>query len=291
MYVKEMECFLGIDIGSSSSKGVVIDREKRLLSQRVIHTKPKHSDGVDIILQSITDSLQSSFNPGVFKEVIKHCVGTGYGRNNVACADNVVTEITCHARGVHYYFPGVKTVIDIGGQDSKVIRIDGEGKVLDFVMNEKCAAGTGRFLEAACRILKIPLEELGALSKRATTSCKISSTCVVFAESEIISKLAEGVEPASVAKGIHQAMISRLLGMGKRIDIQPPLVFTGGVARNEGMVQELMDQLGIQKRDIGVPEEPKITGALGAALLALEDWQKGNGHETTKRKNSLIHGN
>jgi len=267
-----MEYFLGIDIGSSSTKGVVIDKEKRILAKQVIRTKPKHSDGVDIVLQSIIEDLRSNVNPGISGEDIKHCVGTGYGRNNVECADGVITEITCHARGVHYYFPRVKTVVDIGGQDSKVIRVGEAGKVLDFVMNEKCAAGTGRFLEAACRILKVPLEELGALSQRARTACKISSTCVVFAESEIISRLAEGIESESVAKGIHQAMVSRVLAMGKRIDIRLPLVFTGGVASNEGMVQEVIDQLGIQKTDLWVPEEPKITGALGAALLAWEEW-------------------
>ncbi|MGD2088853.1 MAG: acyl-CoA dehydratase activase [Candidatus Aminicenantes bacterium] len=266
-----MECFLGIDIGSSSTKGVVIDKEKRILAKQVIHTKPKHSDGVDIVLQSIIDDLRSNFNPGISKEDIKHCVGTGYGRNNVDCADKVITEITCHARGVHYFYPAVETVIDIGGQDSKVIRVDGGGKVLDFVMNEKCAAGTGRFLEAACRILKVPLAELGALSQQANTACKISSTCVVFAESEIVSKLAEGIEAESVAKGLHQAMIARLLGMGKRIGIRPPLVFTGGVARNQGMIQEIMEQLGIPETDLWVPAEPEITGALGAALLALEE--------------------
>jgi predicted CoA-substrate-specific enzyme activase len=275
--VNAMECFLGIDIGSSTSKGVAIDGEKRILAKCVIHTKPKHSDGVDIIIETLINDLNSIFNPQVSREDIKYCIGTGYGRSNVPFADKVITEITCHAKGVHYYFPKAKTVIDIGGQDSKVIRIDEEGKVLDFVMNEKCAAGTGRFLEAACKILKVPLEELGELSLQAETACKINSTCVVFAESEIISRLSEGTARESVAKGIHQAMISRLLGMGKRTGIHSPLVFTGGVARNNGMVRELMEQLGLQTTELRIPEEPKITGALGAALLALEEYKhRGN---------------
>jgi predicted CoA-substrate-specific enzyme activase len=268
----EHEYFLGIDIGSSSTKGVLIDKEKQLIAKQVIHTKPKHSDGVDIILEAIMAEIKAALAHSVSAKDIKHCVGTGYGRSNIDCANQVITEITCHARGVNYYFPEAKTVIDIGGQDSKVINVDREGKVLDFVMNEKCAAGTGRFLEAACRILKIPLEELGPLSARATTACKISSTCVVFAESEIISKLAEGADPESVAKGIHQAMISRLLGMGKRIGLHPPVVFTGGVARNEGMVQEVRTQLNLGEDELWIPTEPKITGALGAALFALEEW-------------------
>jgi predicted CoA-substrate-specific enzyme activase len=275
--VKAMECFLGIDVGSSTTKGVVIDGEKRILAKRVIHTKPKHSDGVDIIIESIINDLHSSFNSQVSREDIKYCIGTGYGRSNIPFADKVITEITCHAKGVHHYFPEAKTVIDIGGQDSKVITIDSDGKVLDFVMNEKCAAGTGRFLEAACKILKISLEELGTISRKAASTCKISSTCVVFAQSEIISKLSEGVQREAIARGIHHAMVSRLLSMGKRIGINSPAVFTGGVAKNQGMVEEVMNQSGIQKNALWTPGEPKITGALGAALLALEEWNNRNG--------------
>ncbi|UCH98255.1 MAG: 2-hydroxyglutaryl-CoA dehydratase [Candidatus Aminicenantes bacterium] len=273
-----MEFFLGIDIGSSSTKGVILDMEKNILAKRVIRTKPKHSDGVEIIIESIIKDIRSSLNSSnreVSREDIKHCIGTGYGRNNIDCADKVITEITCHAKGANYYFPYAKTVIDIGGQDSKVIRIDNEGKVIDFVMNDKCAAGTGRFLEAACKILKVPLEEFGKISRRATSPCKISSTCVVFAESEIISKLAEGVKSESIAKGIHHAMVSRLLSMGKRIRIHPPIVFTGGVAENEGMVEEVVTLLGIEKTAMWVPDEPKIIGALGAALFAYEEWNGG----------------
>ncbi len=263
-----MEYFLGIDIGSSSSKGVLLDAEKRIAAKQVIHTKPKHSDGVDIILESILKE-----HPHIAREDIKYCIGTGYGRNNVEIAGSAVTEITCHARGVNYYFPHAGTVIDIGGQDSKVISIDAEGKVIDFIMNEKCAAGTGRFLEAACKILKIPLEELGNLSMKAVSACKINSTCIVFAESEIISKLAEGADSESVARGIHQAMVSRLLSMGMRIGIHPPVIFTGGVAKNMGMVEEVKIQLGIKPEDLRIPPEPKITGALGAALLAMEAYR------------------
>jgi predicted CoA-substrate-specific enzyme activase len=275
--VKAMECFLGIDVGSSTTKGVVIDGEKRILAKRVIHTKPKHSDGVDIIIESIINDLRSSFNSQVPWEDIKYCIGTGYGRSNIPFADQVITEITCHAKGVHHYFPEAKTVIDIGGQDSKVIAIDSDGRVLDFVMNEKCAAGTGRFLEAAGKILKISLEELGTISRKAASTCKISSTCVVFAQSEIISKLSEGIPREAIARGIHHAMVSRLLSMGKRIGINPPAVFTGGVAKNQGMVEEVMNQSGIQKNALWTPGEPKITGALGAALLALEEWNNRNG--------------
>ena len=270
-----MNYFLGIDIGSSSTKGVVLDTEKRILAKKIIHTKPKHSDGVEIIIQSILKDLETLFKRRVSGKDIKYCVGTGYGRNNIECAHKVITEITCHAKGVNYYFPYAKTIIDIGGQDSKVINIDGDGKVMDFVMNEKCAAGTGRFLEAACRILKVSLDDLGKISMKAAAPCKISSTCVVFAESEIISKLAEGIPGEAVAKGIHQAMVSRLISMGKRVGVHPPIVFTGGVAKNNGMVEEVMNQMGIQKGDLSIPEEPKITGALGAALFALEEWSNG----------------
>ena len=272
-----MDLFLGIDIGSSSTKGVVVDGAGEVQASCIIRTKPRHRDGVEIILDSLLVDLEAALDGPVGREDIRYCVGTGYGRSNVECADKVLTEISCHARGVHRHFPAARTVIDIGGQDSKVIRIDEEGNVLDFVMNEKCAAGTGRFLEAVSKILRVRLEDLGELSRGAAGLCKISSTCIVFAESEIISRLAEGTAPESVARGVHQAMVSRLLSMGKRVGLTEPVVFSGGVAENVGMVDEVIHQLNIPAASLLIPPQPKLTGALGAALFARDT----AGHQAT----------
>ncbi len=265
-----MGYFLGVDIGSASTKGVVLDENNQIVAQKTIRTKPKHREGIEILCNSLRLALSQEKIQGD----ILYCIGTGYGRNNISLANKVVTEISCHARGVHYYFPQVKTIIDIGGQDSKVICINEKGNVDDFVMNEKCAAGTGRFLELVSKILQIPLEDLGKVSMQASYTCKISSTCVVFAESEIISRLAEGVEQEAILKGVHAAVVSRVLGMAKRIGIKPPVVFTGGVGKNLGIIHEVIQQLGIRDEELLLPENPQITGALGAAILAKEEYTR-----------------
>jgi predicted CoA-substrate-specific enzyme activase len=265
-----MKYFLGIDIGSTSSKGVVINPESVILSSHTICTKPKHSDGVKIILDLIGQDIKNSLGQEFCREDF-FCVGTGYGRSNVYCADKIITEITCHAKGAHYFYPNVKTVIDIGGQDSKVIGVNENGEVLDFVMNEKCAAGTGRFLDAASKILHVPVEELGDKTLEAKSICKINSTCVVYAKSEILLKIAEGEDKESIIKGMHAALAARTLNMGKRVGIKSPIVFTGGVAKNKGMVEALIELTGFQRNEIIIPSDPQIVGAFGAALFAREE--------------------
>jgi predicted CoA-substrate-specific enzyme activase len=267
-----MGYFLGIDIGSTLAKGVLLDEAGAILVQKHIRTKPQHNESVKLLLEAIQSAMGFTGESRDLRDQLLACVGTGYGRNNIDIAQKSVTEIQCHARGVWHFFPTVRTIIDIGGQDSKVIRLEAGGRVSDFVMNEKCAAGTGRFLEMAGKIFKVPLAELGPISLRAKTVAQISSTCVVFAESEIISLLAEGTPYESIIRGIHCSVVSRLLGMGQRIGLVPPLVFTGGVAENRGIVAEIITQLGIQPQEIQVPTEPKYTGALGAAILAREGY-------------------
>jgi predicted CoA-substrate-specific enzyme activase len=194
-------------------------------------------------------------------------VATGYGRTAVGFADKKVTEITCHARGVSHLMPEARTVIDIGGQDSKAMRVDGEGRVTDFVMNDKCAAGTGRFLEVMARALELPLDDLGSLSLASRNPCLISNLCTVFAESEVVFLRGEGRAREDIAAGIHAAIASRVAVMVSQMGLEETVVLTGGVARNRGVVRALRDDLQLTVR---VPEHPQLTGALGAALIAAE---------------------
>lgn len=198
---------------------------------------------------------------------VGHTVATGYGRASLPFADEAVTEITCHARGVRHFFPDVRTVVDIGGQDSKVIVLDGSGAVVDFAMNDRCAAGTGRFLEIVSRILDLDLDQLGEAAASATRAVEITSMCAVFAESEVIGLLARGTLRQDVLAGVHASIAQRVASLASRLKVGPPAVFTGGVARNQGMVEAVGRALGLE---LAVPPEPQMTGAIGAALLACE---------------------
>ncbi|MBI4304628.1 MAG: 2-hydroxyglutaryl-CoA dehydratase [Chloroflexi bacterium] len=198
---------------------------------------------------------------------IDYVVSTGYGRANVKFANDQVTELTCHARGARHFCPDVHTVIDIGGQDSKVIHINDQGQVENFVMNDKCAAGTGRFLEVMAGALQVNLEGLGELSLRSQIEVDVSSMCTVFAESEVISLFAAGHNQADIASAVHRAIARRIVGMVGQIGARGKVAMTGGVAKNIGVVRALEKKLGTA---ILVPEEPQINGALGAAIIAAE---------------------
>ena len=199
---------------------------------------------------------------------LDYVVSTGYGRHGLSFANKSVTEIMCHAKGAHFMIPETRTIVDIGGQDSKAIAVDEHGAVKDFAMNDKCAAGTGRFLEVMAGVLEVgSVDNMGPLSLKGEYPCRISSTCTIFAESEVISLRAEGRSREDLIAGVHRAVASRVGMMAKRLRISPELVFTGGVAKNIGMKAALEEEFGM---GIMVPEEPQITGALGAALIAAE---------------------
>ena len=195
---------------------------------------------------------------------ITYVIATGYGRMNVPFADRQVTELTCHARGVAEQFPGVRLTIDVGGQDAKALRIK-DGKLIDFVMNDKCAAGTGRFLDITAAALGLKVEDLGDISARASAKAVISSTCTIFAEHEVVSCLSEGIPVENIIAGLHDSIASRVAKMARKLRVEPDVVFTGGVAKNKGVIKAMEDNLGCP---ILVPDEPLISGALGAALLA-----------------------
>ncbi len=252
---------MGIDSGSTSTNAVLLNEKKEILASAVLRTGAKSGDSADRVRAMVLEKA------GLTPEDVSLVVSTGYGRVSIPFADKDVTEISCHAKGAHFLNPEIRTILDIGGQDSKAIHLDENGNVKDFVMNDKCAAGTGRFLEMMARTLEIPIEELGPLSLKSNESLTISSMCTVFAESEVISLIAQNKEPADIAHGIHEAIVSRAMSLIKRVGAEPGFMMTGGVAKNEGVIDVLQKRLGAS---VWRYEEPEIVGALGAALFGLE---------------------
>lgn len=251
----------GVDIGSLTAKSVILDETGKLLTFSIVHQGLVNEEAA---LRSLDQALDKA---GLRREDLGYIVTTGYGRTLVSFGDRNVTEISCHAYGAHYLNPEVRTVIDIGGQDSKVIAIDGGGRVVSFNMNDKCAAGTGRFLEVMCRALGVALEDMGELSLKSQNPAHVSSLCTVFAESEIISLAAQGYPKVDIIAGIHEAIGRRIFSLLKSVSIRPRVMMSGGVAKNKGVVKVLERLLGTE---IFIPPEPQIVGALGAALFALE---------------------
>lgn len=250
----------GVDIGSTSSKVVLLEDGETILSKVIIPVGAGSSGPARAFEQSIREVNLS-------REDLKRVIATGYGRTHFPGADQQITEITCHARGVYKLVPGVKTIIDIGGQDAKAIGIGKGGTVSNFIMNDKCAAGTGRFLEVMSRILEINIEDLADLAASAKNEVSISNTCTVFAESEVISQLSRGSSREDVAAGIIKSVVGRVAGLVKRIGVQSEVVMTGGVCLN-GMIVKVMEK----ELSAPVMASPmaQLTGALGAALLAFE---------------------
>jgi predicted CoA-substrate-specific enzyme activase len=223
--------------------------------------------GANVILAAQAAFDTALADAGVREEEVEYVVGTGYGRYKVTFGNRQVTEISCHGRGGAHMFPGTRTVIDMGGQDTKAIRVSADGEIEDFCMNDKCAAGTGRFLGAASAALEIPLPELGPTALRAERAVKISTTCTVFAESEILSWLGKGRKVEDILLGVHQSIASRSIGLLRRVGIESEVTFTGGVAKNEGMIRTLEKGLGVE---LNVSEDSHYMGALGAALFAMD---------------------
>lgn len=248
----------GIDIGAATTKAV-IRGEDHVLSFSVIPTGHSVAQAIASVFDSALAKAGHTFDD------LKYIVSTGYGRRAVPFANKAVSEIICHAAGVSAMLQQARTIIDIGGQDSKVIGLDEGGHVNNFIMNDKCAAGTGRFLEVIAGVLNLKIDEVGSISLTSTNACTISSTCTIFAESEVVSLRAEGRSREDLIAGIHRAMAHRLVIMGKSVGYRKSVVFTGGVAQNIGVKKALEDEIGME---ILIPEEPQIMGALGAALLA-----------------------
>lgn len=242
------------------TKVVIIDTDEKICARVETHTGAEHRRLANKVMEAALEQANLPFSE------ISYVVATGYGRINVPFADRQITELTCHARGVVSFFPSVRTALDIGGQDAKGLKLK-DGKLIDFVMNDRCSAGTGRFLEVIARALGLKLEELGNISLKSTNKVNISNTCTVFAQQEVASRLSEGVPIEDIVAGLHEAIASRAVRMMRVLKIEPDVVFTGGVAKNIGVVKAVKENL---EYEVLVPEDPLISGALGAALLGKE---------------------
>ncbi len=251
---------IGIDVGSTTTKAVLIDSSGAILAKSLMQTGASAVQAVDKVLGEISSMS------GISLENIP-AVSTGYGRARVELPHRTVTEITCHSVGVHRLNPDIRLLIDVGGQDAKVIRIGPSGRPDDFELNDKCSAGTGRFLEVMARVLEVSIDELGLLALKSTSPSSISSTCTVFAESEVIGRIGAGDSPADIAAGLHASMTSKIVALSKRVGFAEPVCVTGGVALNPAFRHYLSKQLGTE---LWIPDIPQLTGALGAAVIALQ---------------------
>ena len=252
--------FAGIDIGSTVTKAVIIDADAAVCAHVIGPTGPEHRRLANRVMEEALERANLSFDD------ISYVVATGYGRVNVPFADREITELTCHATGIVSLFPDVRLAIDIGGQDAKGLQIK-NGRLANFVMNDKCAAGTGRFLDVIASTLGLRVEELGDISLKSTNKVGISSTCTVFAQQEVVTRISEGVLLPDILAGLHDAIANRVARMAMRLRIEPDVVLTGGVAKNIGVVNAMKENLGCE---ILVPEDPLLSGALGAALVGKE---------------------
>ncbi len=249
---------VGIDIGSITTKAAILKNGNLILEQIIPTGYNAEKAALNIFKKILSDM---NFDPSQINAVVT----TGYGRKSASFADKTVTEIMCHAAGAHFMNPSVRSVIDIGGQDSKAIVIDESGNVKDFAMNDKCAAGTGRFLEVMARAMEIDLNDFGEFSLQAENPAKISSLCTVFAESEVISLISSGEKRENIIAGIHQSISSRVMAMAGRIGITAPVMMTGGVAKNIGVVRAIEEKSG---KKIEISEKAQVAGAIGAAIVA-----------------------
>lgn len=255
----------GVDVGSTQTKAVILNDRREIIASVLIPTGA-------YVTQAAERAFQEALNKArLNREEIGCVVGTGYGRYKVTFGDLQITEISCHARGAHFLYPGTRTVIDMGGQDTKAIKIGKDGDVMDFQMNDKCAAGTGRFLAASAEVLGLPLDEIGEVALKAGNPVRLSSVCAVFVESDIMSYLAQNKTVEDILGGVHSAIAARTVSLVRRVGVEEQITFTGGVARNIGMIQALETKLQVK---LNVGEDSHFAGAIGAALFALERVEK-----------------
>lgn len=256
-----MKYAAGVDVGSTQTKAVIIDEDRCIVARALTDTGAN-------VQQAAQSAFDTACNDGrIDPNSVRFVIGTGYGRFKVTFGDKQVTEISCHGRGAVHMFPKTGTVIDMGGQDSKAIRVKPDGEIIEFCMNDKCAAGTGRFLGAAAMALGMGLGDLGPVSLRSTKPVKISTTCTVFAEAEVLSWLGKGKSVEDILWGVHKSIASRSYGLLRRTGINGEITFTGGVAKNPGMIKALEEALG---KPLNVSDDSHYMGALGAALFAMD---------------------
>jgi predicted CoA-substrate-specific enzyme activase len=270
--------FAGIDVGSTMTKAVILN--KGIVASIVGPTGPEQRRLANKVMEEALSQAALSF------QAITYVVSTGYGRINVPFADKQFTEISCHAKGIVSLFPNAKTIIDIGGQDIKAIKIDATGKTTDFVMNNKCAAGSGRFIEVIADTLGVALDKVGEVSLQSKNPAKISNICTIWAQQEVAAGLAQGIPVSDLLAGVHHSLADRICRMVNRLRVEEAIIVTGGGAKNKGLLKTLSEQLG---HEILVPEEPLITGALGAALIGKEIVEQAKqNHRPLKTKERIL---
>ena len=263
--------YVGCDVGSLTGEAVII-KDDSIIRYEIIRVRPRpEQTALEVTKKALTEAKMSF-------DDIDYCVSTGYGREKIPFAQSSISEISCHGRGAQWANPSVRTIIDIGGQDAKVIKVDKLGYMVDFVMNDKCAAGTGRFLEGMAKVLGAELEDLAALSSGAASPVALTKTCTVLSQFEVLYMLNDGVDRANIAAGINRAMAERISKLVNRVGIKEGVAITGGVAKNFAVVQSLMEVLRVEFVSLG-DVDPQIVGALGAALFAKEraerEYEKG----------------
>jgi len=249
----------GCDVGSLTAKAIIL-RDGQVLASHVIRGQTNPEESAKTVLEIVLSKA------GMSMDAVEYCIGTGYGRKKIPFVNDVMSEISCHGMAVQWLVPSVRTIIDVGGQDAKAIRVDENGDVVRYVYNDKCASGTGRFLEIMSSALAVSLEDLGRISLESENPIKISNQCTVFAETEVISQLNNGAKMPDLINGLHRAMAHRVASLARSIEVEKEVAMSGGVAKNIGMYKALEDVLGV--RFLKPDSDPQINGALGAALFA-----------------------
>jgi (R)-2-hydroxyacyl-CoA dehydratese activating ATPase len=268
----------GVDVGSTQTKAIILSEDRKIMGRSLINT------GANVSMAAERAFREAASSAGIPPETVDYVVGTGYGRYKVNFGNAQITEISCHARGANLLFPKTRTVIDMGGQDAKGIRVGEQGDVKDFVMNDKCAAGTGRFLSNAAETVGLSLDKIGPVSLDAKKPVRLSTVCAVFVESDIMSYLAEGKTVPDILGGVHSAIAARTVALVRRVGIEPEIAFTGGVSRNIGMVKALEERLGFP---VNVCDDSHYIGAIGAAVFAIERALSGETSAGTSKSSPL----
>ncbi len=251
----------GIDVGSTQTKAVIVNEAGEVVNRALVDT------GTSMLHAAEHAYDQAIEGSGIREDELEYVIGTGYGRHRVTIGNAQITEIGCHGRGAVHVFPATGTVVDIGGHETKAIRVGPTGEIIDFCMNDKCAAGTGRFLGSTAAVLDLPLDDLGPTSLRHRRTIRISARCTVFAESDVFSWLSKGEAIQDILWGVHQSIATRVAGLLRRVGIKGEVTFTGGVSRNIGMIRAIEEKLG---RRLNVSDQSQFMGALGAALFGLD---------------------
>ena len=265
--INEQPRFAGVDVGSLTAEALIIDEAGNTLAASIIRVRPRPEQSAGEVFDRV---LSES---GLHRDQIDLCFSTGYGRDAISFSAGNISEISCHGRGAHHLLPTVRTIIDIGGQDCKVIRVDCDGHLYDFIMNDKCAAGTGRFLEMMARTLDVELSELGGLALKSRNPLPLSSICTIFAEMEVMQLVYAGKKKKDIAAGIHAALARRIKALAGRVGLSGDICMTGGVSKNRGMIRLLEKELRITFSPFSL--DPQLIGALGAALFARDAWRAG----------------